>query len=131
MNCEDLKRQIANRVEEIINCIAQSEYDKLASITKIESSWCDENKSQESGIKAFEEWITEQLALWSEDEGKEFVVDKFDENCLDLDIEEVKNERIFVTYSPTSYGEELDFWFEIKMYLDEENTLISEFNVNI
>ena len=129
MNRIAIKIKAKNRVKAIVNYIAQGKFDELASITLIESSWCGDDGTQEQGIKDFGTWLTEQLALWAEDEGKEFVVDEFDKKSLDnLDIEDG---LIWADYSPTSHGEPLDFWFEIQMHIDEKGKLISEFNVNI
>ena len=128
MNRIIIKIKAKNRVKDIINCISQAKFDELTSITLIESSWCGDNGTQEQGIKEFGEWLTEQLAMWAEDEGKEFVVDKFDKKRLELDINEG---MIWADFSPTSHGEPLDFWFEIKMHIDEYGKLISELNVNI
>ncbi len=129
MNRISLKIKATNRVKDIINCISQAKFDELASVTLIESSWCGDDGTQEQGIKEFGEWLTELLAMWAEDEDKEFVVDEFNKKSLDnLDIEDG---LIWAEYSPTSHGEPLDFWFEIQMHINEEGKLISEFNVNI
>lgn len=123
-----LEARAAERVKSIINLISQGEFGKLSSVTLIESSWCG-GGTQEDGIKAFEEWLKELFEAWEEDFDQKYVVDLYDENRLDLG--EFVNGRYFAVYNPTSYGEELDFWFEIKLYLNDNNELISEFNVNI
>ncbi len=128
MTKRKLKAMAKERVKQIVNLISQKRFAELADITLIEESWCGESGAQADGFKEFGEWLTEQLALWAEDEGKEFVVDEFDESCLEhLDIEE---EGIWADYSPTNHGEPLDFWFEIPMNV-EGDKLISVFNVNI
>lgn len=126
---EPLEVKAKERVKAIINLISQGEFDKLSSVTLIESSWCNDSGTQEGGIKEFAEWLDEQFKLWEEDYGKKYVVDPFDEACLDLG--DFVNDRFFAVYNPTSNGEEIDFWFEIKMWLNEKEELISEFNVNI
>lgn len=123
-----LKSMAKDRVKQIVNLISQKRFAELADITLIDESWCGENGTQADGMREFGQWLTEQLALWAEDEGKEFVVDEYDKSRLDhLDIED---EGIWADYSPTSFGEPLDFWFEIPMRV-EDGKLISEFNVNI
>lgn len=129
MTEELLEAKAKERVKSIIDYISQGEFDKLSSVTLIENSWCGDGGTQEEGIASFEEWLGEQFELWKEDFDKEFVVDLFDEKCLDLG--DFVNGRYFATYNPTSCGEGIDFWFEIKMWLNEKDELISEFNINI
>ena len=126
---EQLAVKAKERVKAIIDLISQGEFDKLSSVTLIASSWCNDSGTQEGGMQEFAEWLREQFELWKEDFDKEFVVDPFDEKCLDLG--DFVNERYFAVYNPTSHGEEIDFWFEIKIWLNEKDELISEFNVNI
>lgn len=129
MTEEQLAADAKERVRSIINFISQGEFDKLSSVTLIASSWCGKGSTQEDGIKAFENWLKELFEAWEEDFDQKYVVDPFDEACLDLG--EFANGQYFATYNPTSHGEELDFWFEIKLRLNEKDELISEFNVNI
>ena len=126
---EQLEARATERVKSIIDLISKEEFDKLSSVTLIESSWCGNGGTQEDGINEFAEWLREQFELWKEDFDKDFVVDPFDEKCLDLG--DFVNERYFAVYNPTSRGEGIDFWFEIKMWLNEKDELISEFNINI
>ena len=126
---EQLEVKAKERVKAIIDLISKEEFDKLSSVTLIANSWCNDSGTQEGGIKEFAEWLREQFELWKEDFDKEFVVDPFDEKCLDLG--DFVNERYFAVYNPTSHGEEIDLRFEIKMWLNEKDELISEFNINI
>ena len=116
-------------VKQIVDCIAEKEYVKLASFLKIESSWIEPGETQEDGFRTFGEWLDEQLAMWEEDEEREFVVDHFDEKCLE-EIELVDN-KSFVTYNPTNSGEELDLWFEIDFEIDKDEQITATLNVNI
>lgn len=129
MTQEEFKATAKKKIEKLINFISQGKYDKISSVAQIDDSWCTENKNQEEGIYAFKEWLIEQLALWSEDYEKEFVVDAFDESKLKLD--DLKNGHSISEYSPTSHGEELDFWFELNMHTDDADDLILTFNINI
>ena len=128
MTEEQLETAAKERIKAIIDYISRGEFDKLSSVTLIEDSWCDDG-TQEDGINAFKEWLKEQFALWEEDFDKKFVVDPFDEACLDLG--DFVNERYFAVYNPTSHGKEIDFWFEIKLYLNDNNELVSKFNINV
>lgn len=116
------------KVKALINFIASKNYNKLSSVMLIDNSWCGEEKTQEKGIAVFVKWMTEQLALWAEDYGKEFVVDPFDEKKLRIG--KLDNGHSFTTYFPTSFGEELDFWFEFDFHINDDE-LISKFNINI
>lgn len=128
MNEEQFKAAAKERIKAIVNYISQNEFDKLSSITLIERSWCGDSGTQTEGIETFAKWLKEQLELWEEDFGHEFVVDPYDEKGLSIGI--LENGRSFATYNPTSHGEEIDFWFEIKLYLKENDKLISKFNIN-
>jgi len=119
----------AENVQKIINYISQEDYDKLSLVTSIDSSWCNNGETQTEGIKKFGEWLKGQLQMWSEDYGKDFVIDPFDKKNLNLD--DLEDNRSFSEYSPTSHGEELDFWFEIKFTVDDNGKVTSEFNVNV
>ncbi len=115
-------------VRDLINYIAQDEYHKIASIVMIDPSWCLENETQADGIRSFEEWLKGQLQLWSDDYGKEYIIDPFNEKNLCLS--NLENNRSFSEYNPTSHGEELDFWFELDMHVDENDELVMCFNIN-
>lgn len=116
-------------VRDLINYIAQDEYHKISSIVMIDSSWCSENKTQADGILSFKEWLKDQLQLWSDDDGKEYIIDPFNEKNLCLS--NLENNCSFSEYNPTSHGEELDFWFELDMHVAENDELIICFNINI
>ncbi len=117
------------RVKAIVDCISAKKYDELSAITLIEDSWCGDSGQQEEAVKNFAEWLDGQLELWAEDEGKEFVVDPFKRENLELD--DLNEGFSCSTYSPASFGEELDFWFEIEFHLDDDDNLVSVLNVNI
>ena len=132
MTDEQLEAAAKERVKAIIDYISRGEFDKLTSVTLIASSWCNDGDkvgTQEDGIKEFAEWLKEQFELWKEEYDKDFVVDPLDEACLDLG--DFVNDRYFAVYNPTSSGEGIDFWFEIKLWLNEKDELISEFNINV
>ena len=79
-----------------------------ATVTSLDDSWLDEDKSLEDCYIKSREWLDGQLELWAEDEEKEFVIDNFVIDAID-ELEVDENE-VFVTYNPTSHGEKLDFW---------------------
>ena len=68
--------------------------------------------------------------MWEEDYDEKYVVDHFDESCLD-EIELENDNTSFVTYRPTNAGEELDFWFEIEFKVEEDGRITAIFDVNI
>ena len=76
--------------------------------------------------------MVEQLAVWEEDEGKKFVVDHFEKFCMEnIHEERLKiDKRDMVSYNPTSFGEQLDFWFEIEFFI-ENGQIKAVFDVNI
>lgn len=116
-------------VKQIIDTLADKEYAKLASFAQIDPSWVEAGQTQEAACLAFGEWLDGQLALWKEDEGKEFVIDHFSEDALE-DIE-LRGNRSFVTYDPTNSGERLDLWFEIELVIEQDGQIRATFNVNI
>lgn len=117
-------------VKSIINNIADKKYAELASVAQINSSWVKSGQTQEQAFAEFGKWLDEQLAMWAEDEEREFVIDRFDESCLE-EIEPEDDNRAFVTYNPTNSGEELDLWFEIDIKAEENERMTATFNVNL
>ena len=129
MTQEKFEMMATERVKQIVNCISREEYDRLLSVTQIDNSWCGEGGTQADGINAFTEWLKEQFALWTEEDGKDYVVDLFDKKWLQLD--KLESNYAFATYSATSHGEMLDFWFEFELTVDENEQLTAVLNVNI
>lgn len=128
MTEQQFKIKATQNVKQIINYISNKEYSDLLTVTTIHSSWYDEGETPTDGIKSFKEWLEEQLEMWSEDEGIEFVIDDFDEE--QLDIMHFEGSRGFATYTPQSNGEEIDFWLEIDFSIDENDNITSVFNIN-
>lgn len=116
-------------IKTIVNYIADKKYSELASVAEINSSWIKSGQTQKQAFAEFGRWLDEQLAMWEEDEERKFVVDHFDDECLD-DIELEEDNTSFATYNPTSFGEPLDFWFEIALKLEENDEITATFNVN-
>ena len=134
MTTEEYKRKVTEIVREFVNAVADKEYKKLASIMKTES-FCSNGETQEEGFLFFGKWLDEQLAAWEEDYEHPFVVDHFQEKSLDLNEGKMfqSGDEIFAaaTYSPTSNGELLDFWFEFDITIKNDDTLSMVFDVNI
>ena len=129
MTEQEFKSKATELVKVIVNNIADKKYDELAAVAQIHSSWVESGQTQEQAFLEFGKWLDEQLAMWAEDEEREFVVDRFDEACLgDIDLEE--DNTSFTTYNPTNSGEELDFWFEIDFKVEENGPITATFNVN-
>lgn len=129
MTEQEFKTKATELVKVIINNIADKKYDELAAVAQIHSSWVESGQTQEQAFLEFGKWLDEQLAMWAEDEEKEFVVDRFDEACLgDIELEE--DNTSFTTYNPANSGEELDLWFEIAFKVEENERMTATFNVN-
>lgn len=132
MTEQEFKARATKLVELMINTIADKEYAKLVSSILPKSSWrrfYEGESTLENSCLGFGKWLDEQLALWEEYEEKSFVVDRFNASCLD-EIELEDDNTSFVTYNPTSFGETLDFWFEIEFEVkDEQITAMFEINI--
>jgi len=129
MTEQGFKIKATELVKVIINNIADKKYAELAAVAQIHSSWVEAGQTQEQAFLEFGKWLDEQLAMWAEDEEKEFVIDRFDEACLgDIELEE--DNTSFTTYNPTNSGEELDLWFEISFKVEENERITATFNVN-
>ena len=131
----DFKAKAQELIQSMVDTIADKEYAKLVSSIPPKSSWAsyiDMEPTPENACLGFGKWLTEQLALWEEDEGKKFVVDHFEKSCME-DIHEARLEtdkRDMVSYSPTSFGKQLDFWFEIEFFI-ENGQMKAVFDMNI
>ena len=134
MTVQEYKEKMTEIVKQFVNAVADKEYAKLSSIMKTES-FCNHGETQEEGFLYFGNWLDEQLECWEEDYGHPFVVDHFQEKSLDLNEGEIfKSGDEYLasaTYSPTSNGEQLDFWFEFDIKIKEDNTLSVVFDLNI
>lgn len=117
-------------VKSIVNNIADKKYAELAAVAQINSSWVKSGQTQKQAFTEFGKWLDEQLAMWAEDEEREFVIDRFDESCLE-EIEPEDDNRAFVTYNPTNSGDELDLWFEIDFKVENNERMTATFNVNL
>lgn len=126
----ELEAKAKDKIRNLINYISQNKYSEISSIAMIDPSWCSENETQEDGIRAFEEWIKGQLQLWADDNGREFVIDPYVEKQLNLRNVEDEVNRLVGEYTPNSHGEELEFWFELDVYIDENDNFTLCFNVN-
>lgn len=129
MTQEQFYAEIARRIKVIVNDISREEYDDILTVAFIDSSWCGTQGTQADGIKEWSEWLHGQFALWTEDDGKAYVVDPFDEQYME--ILQTEGTYAFVTYTATSHGEPLDFWFEFECTYDENEQVKIVWNVNI
>lgn len=132
MTEQKFKAKATELIKLMVDTIADKEYIKLVSSIPPKPSWASFNDTEptpENDCLGFGKWLDEQLAMWEEDEDKKFVVDHFNESCLD-EIELEDNNTSFVSYRPTSFGEELDFWFEIDFEVKDEQ-IIAIFDVNL
>lgn len=129
------KTKAQELIKLMVDTIADKEYAKLVSGIPPKLSWAsyiDAEQTVENACLGFGKWLVEQLAMWEEDEGKKFVVDHFERSCME-NIHEERLEidkRDIVSYKPTSFGEQLDFWFEIEFFI-ENGQIKAVFDVNI
>ncbi|MBR2403387.1 MAG: hypothetical protein IKB01_11605 [Lachnospiraceae bacterium] len=114
-------------IENVVNCLAEKNYEILGSLIEIDESWSDEGA--DNAAECFAEWLEGQLEMWIEDYEKEIIIDFYDEKQVDPYA--FSNGKAYYEYRPTSNGEPLDFWFEIEFSEDEEGNLSAVFNVNI
>lgn len=126
---QQFKGNITKNVKQIIDFIANHEYSKLHIITKINSSWFGDKKTQNEGIEIFAEWLEEQLKIWSEDEEKEFVIEPYNEKYFT--IQHFEDNQVYIVFEPHSHNEKLEFWFEFHFLINENDNIISKFNINI
>ncbi len=125
MDQETYKEKIISTVKELINCISAGEFEKIPSNVDIHKSWYSGDMTRDEAINEFKEWLEGTLALWREENGKDYVIDAFNEASMDCDDLE------FIEYAPRSNGEKLDFWFEIFVYQNEGREPRIIFNVNV
>lgn len=132
MTEQEFQSKAAELIQQMVNTIADKDYGNLVSGIPPKTSWSSWNDAEptpENACIGFGQWLDGQLAMWEEDEDKKFVVDHFNESCLD-EIELRADNTSFVTYRPTSFRDELDFWFEIDFKIENEQ-IVAEFDVNI
>ena len=134
----EFKSKAQELIALMVDTIADKEYAKLVSSIPPKLSWASYIKAEptpENACLGFGKWLVEQLALWEEDEGKKFIVDHFQKFCM-TDIDDADEARLetnnwdMVCYNPTSFGEQLDFWFEIEFFI-ENGQLKAVFDINI
>lgn len=129
------KAKAEELIKLMVDTIADKEYAKLTSSIPPKLSWASYIHAEptlENACLGFGKWLVEQLAMWEEDEDKKFVVDHFEKSCMeDIHEERLKTyKKVMVSYNPTSFGEQLDFWFEIEFFI-ENGQIKAVFDVNI
>lgn len=132
MTNQEFEAKSVELVQGMINTMAAKEYAKLALSLPPKASWAsyiDAEETVGNGCLGFGKWVTEQLALWEEDYDKKFVIDPFCAPCLDK-LRFRKDRSAFTVYRPASFGEELDFWFEIELE-EKDGQITGFFDVNI
>ena len=138
MPASAFKAKAQELIQLMIDAIADKEYAKLVSSIPPKLSWAsfiDAEPTSENACLGFGKWLVEQLAVWEEYEDKKFVVDHFQKSCME-DIDDTDEARFEtdhrdrVCYNPTSFGEQLDFWFEIEFFI-ENGQIKAVFDVNI
>ena len=132
------KTKAQELIKSMVDTIADKEYAKLVFSIPPKLSWAsfvNEEPTSENACLGFGKWLVEQLAAWEEYEDKKFVVDHFQKNRMG-DIDDTDEARLetnnidVVCYNPTSFGESLDFWFEIEFFI-EDGQIRAVFDINI
>ena len=120
-------------VKRMVDTLANKEYTKLISSIPPKLSWAMEaERTPENACAGVGKWLDGQLAIWQEEYNKEIAVDRFDRSCMEeIDESALKADgRAIVCYNPTSFGEPLDFWFEIEFFL-KNGQVTAVFDINI
>lgn len=131
----EFKEKAEKLIELMIDTIADKKYAKLVYSIPPKLSWAsyiNAEETIENACLGFGKWLNEQLAIWEEDEEKKFVVDHFEKSCMeDIDEERIEiYKRDMISYNPTSFGNQLDFWFEIEFFI-KNGQIKAIFDVNI
>lgn len=133
-----LKAKAEELVKLMVDTIADKDYTKLVASIPPKLSWAsfiDAEPTLENACLGFGKWLVEQLAMWEEDYDKKFVVDHFNKSCME-EIDESDESRLetnnltVICYNPASFGEPLDFWFEIEFFM-ENGQIKAVFDVNV
>lgn len=117
-------------VRQIVNCIADHEYEKLQTVTAIDLSVHSSFKSQSEAIEKITTWLEKQLQIWSEYENKELIIDHFDEKYFYFKIRQFESNSAFGYFSPHSHEEELELMFEFDFVMDDDH-ITSLFSINM
>lgn len=133
MTQHEFTTKATEMIKDMVNTIADKDFPRLDASIPPKTTWAkyiDAEETVENACIGFGKWLGEQLAMWEEDNGQKYVVDHFTLECLD-EIEEPCNGEVSInTYNPTSFGEQLDFWFEIEFYVTNEQITVV-FDINI
>lgn len=132
MTQQEFTVKATNMIKQMIDIIADKEYEKLASFVR--PSWNTKGETLTEAFMEFGEWIDGQLEMWEEYEGRKFVIDHFDESCMEeLDFHSLEKQNFtMTTYQPTNQGEDIaEFWFEIAFTIENNEEIIAELNINI
>ena len=132
MTQQELNTKAIDIIKKMIDTIADKNYEELASFMQTDPSWVKDGETQKEGFLELGEWIDEQLAMWEEEEEREFKIDHFDESCIDIEpCFDGKQSFCTATCQPMNSGEALDFWFEIEFQIKDNDELKPILNINI
>lgn len=123
MTQQEFNAKATELIKEMVNAIADKDFPRLAASIPPKLAWAGQmgaDKTVENACLGFGKWLEEQLALWEEYNGQ-----KYDE------IDALNEKGVsFNTYNPASFGEQLDFWFEMEFQVKNEQ-ISAVFDVNI
>jgi hypothetical protein len=133
MTQQEFNAKATELIKEMVNAIADKDFPRLAASIPPKLAWAGQvgaDKTVENACLGFGKWLEEQLALWEEYNGQKYTMDRFDPQCLD-EIDALNEKGVsFNTYNPASFGEQLDFWFEMEFQVKNEQ-ISAVFDVNI
>lgn len=113
-----MREIVEKRMSGFINALANKEYDQLSQFVTVDAAWLRAGERPEEHLQDMAAWMEECFALWEEEEERAFFIDPYvSEQLKDFDWSDGSG---FAVYWPTCRGEELDFWFEVVLELDDQ-----------
>lgn len=117
------------RISGFITALANKAYDQLSQFVTVNPSWLRAGESPEKQLASTVAGIEECFALWEEEEERAFFIDPYvSEQLKDFDWSDGSG---FAVYWPTCRGEELDFWFEVVLELDDQGQPLVFVQINV
>lgn len=136
MDTEQAKEKLLKIVSDVVNSIANNEYERLENLIKLDSSWYDKSGDISVAIKDFKNAIESNYNGWAEYEGKTFKINIFTEKNTDDNFEVIAEELLengnsMMTYCLKTVDNDPDyFWLEIGFNLVSDNEITTIINLN-
>lgn len=136
MNTEQAKVKLLEIVSNVVNSIANNEYERLKTLISLDSSWYDESGDITVAIKDFKNAIESNYSGWAEEAGTSFKINIFTEQNTDDDFKEIAEELLengnsMMTYYLKTVDNDPDyFWLEINFSLASDDEITTIINLN-